>query len=62
MKRAGVLICTVKTGEEHRAAVARIEELMGAVPGSEEGEELDRLATLVDAYEAKQYPIDAPER
>ena len=30
-------------------------------PGTEEGDELDVLATLVDAYETKHFPIDAAD-
>jgi HTH-type transcriptional regulator/antitoxin HigA len=47
----------IKTEQDHRAAVARIEELMSAAPDSPEGDELDVLATLVDAYHA----MDAPD-
>jgi HTH-type transcriptional regulator / antitoxin HigA len=34
---------------------------MGAAFGTPEGDELDVLATLVDAYEAKHFPVDAPD-
>jgi HTH-type transcriptional regulator/antitoxin HigA len=34
---------------------------MSARPGTPEGDELDVLATLVDAYEAKHQAIDAPD-
>jgi len=46
------------TEQDHDAALSRIDILMGAKPGSAEGDELDALVTLVDAYEAKHYPID----
>jgi HTH-type transcriptional regulator/antitoxin HigA len=45
----------------HAAAVARLAELMGAQPDTSAGEELDILATLVDAYEAKHHMIDTPD-
>jgi HTH-type transcriptional regulator/antitoxin HigA len=51
----------VRTREDHRAAVARIEVLMNAPAGSPEADELDILATLVDAFEAKHDPIDLPD-
>jgi len=51
----------IRTEADHRAAVARIEELMSAAPDSLEGDELDVLATLVDAYETKHHAIDAPD-
>ena len=34
---------------------------MAAKPGTDDGDELDVLATLVDAYEAKHFPIDSPD-
>src|SRR4051812_26420277 len=43
--------------QSHRRALRRIEELWNAEPGSPEEQELDALATLVDAYERKQFPI-----
>lgn len=51
----------IRTEDDHDSAVARIAELIGAKPGTAEGEELDILATLVDAYEAKHHVIDAPD-
>jgi HTH-type transcriptional regulator / antitoxin HigA len=43
--------------QSHLRALRRIEELWSAEPGSPEEQELDALATLVDAYERKQFPI-----
>lgn len=60
MTKAGMQIHPIRTEDDHRAAVARIETLMSAAPGTPEGDELDVLATLVDAYEAKHHAIDAP--
>lgn len=51
----------IKTEAEHRAALARIEELFDAKPGTAEGDELDLLTTLVDLYEKENFPIDAPD-
>lgn len=45
----------------HRHALRRIEELWNANPGSPEEQELDALATLVDAYERKHVPITPPD-
>ena len=61
MTRAGMQIRPVRTEEDHRAAIARIEQLMSAASGTAEAEELDVLATLVDAYEAKHHVIDPPD-
>jgi HTH-type transcriptional regulator / antitoxin HigA len=61
MTRAGIQIRPVRTERDHERAVARISELMSARPGTAEGDELDVLATLVDAYESKHHAIDAPD-
>lgn len=60
MTSAGMQIHPIRTEEDHERAVQRIAKLIGAAPDSAEGNELDILATLVDAYEAKHYPMDAP--
>jgi HTH-type transcriptional regulator / antitoxin HigA len=51
----------IRTEADHDAAVVRIAALIGAKPDTAEGEELDILATLVDAYEAKHHAIDEPD-
>jgi HTH-type transcriptional regulator/antitoxin HigA len=43
--------------ESHARALRRIEEIWNAEPGSPEERELDALATLVDAYERRHFPI-----
>ncbi len=45
------------TEPEYLAALARIEDLMGAVWGTPEGNELQRLSAAVQAYEKEHYPI-----
>ena len=47
--------------EGHAQAVARIEQLWGAEPGTAEAEELDVLVTLADAYEVKHHAILPPD-
>ena len=42
------------------AALKRLDALMDAVPGTPEGEELERLSDEVEAYEAIHYPIGPP--
>lgn len=51
----------IKTNADYRAALQQIEILMTARPDSPEGEKLDVLATLVEAYEWKHYPLDLPD-
>lgn len=41
----------IRSDRDHAAAVARIEAIFAAKPGTPEFDELDVLATLVDAYE-----------
>lgn len=48
----------IRSEEEHAAALEEIERLWGAARGTPEGDRLDVLATLVEAYEAKRYPMD----
>jgi HTH-type transcriptional regulator / antitoxin HigA len=61
MKSNVIQVRPVRTEQDHDAAVERIAALMSAKPGTPEGDELDVLATLVDAWEAKNHPIDAPD-
>jgi HTH-type transcriptional regulator/antitoxin HigA len=51
----------IKTEADHATAMARIEKLFGAKPGSPEGEELELLATLVEKFEETAFPIDLPD-
>ncbi len=45
----------------HEKALRRIEALWNAMPGSKQEAELDAIATLVDAYERRQWPIPPPD-
>jgi len=47
----------IRTDDDHRAALEEIHALWGAAEGSSEGDRLDVLATLVEAYETKRWPI-----
>jgi len=51
----------IKTDTDYRAALKEIGALMSAVSESPEGEKLDVLVTLVEAYERKHYPLDLPD-
>ncbi len=51
----------IRSPSDHESALKRIEALMLATDGTDEGDELDVLATLVDAYEAKHFPISSPD-
>ena len=51
----------IRTKGDYRAALAEVERLWGAKSGTARGDRLDLLATLIDAYEAKHYPMDPPD-
>lgn len=51
----------IRSEEDHEAALAEVGRLWGAGSGTPDGDRLDILATLIDAWEAKQYPMDPPD-
>jgi len=51
----------IKTELDYQAALKEIELLMDAHPETPEGDRLDVMTTLVEAFEAKYYPIEAPD-
>ena len=55
------VIKPIKTEADYEAALAVIDNLMGAAPNTPESDDLDVLVTLVEAYEADRWPIDAPD-
>lgn len=51
----------IKTEADYEAALAEIERLWNAVEGTPDADRLDILATLVEAYEAVNWPIETPD-
>ena len=51
----------IRTDADHEAALKEIERVWGATEGTPEGDRLEILVTLVDAYERERYPIDMPD-
>jgi HTH-type transcriptional regulator / antitoxin HigA len=51
----------IRTESDHATAMRRIEAVWGAARGTPEGDELDVLVTLAEAYERQHYPIDLPD-
>jgi HTH-type transcriptional regulator/antitoxin HigA len=51
----------IHTEADHKAALAEIERLWDAKPGTADGDKFEVLATLVDAYERKHTPILPPD-
>ncbi len=56
-----VEVSPIRTDEDYETALAEIERLMPARPGTAEGDRLDVLATLVEAWEAEHHAIEAPD-
>lgn len=50
----------IRTSADYAAALARAAELMDAADDTPEADELDILATLIEAYEDKQFPMNLP--
>jgi HTH-type transcriptional regulator/antitoxin HigA len=48
----------IRTKEDHEEALREIESIWGAETGTPEGDKLDVLLTLVDAYENIRWPIE----
>ncbi|HEV8108525.1 MAG TPA: transcriptional regulator [Burkholderiales bacterium] len=51
----------IRTKADYRATLKEVEALMDAQAGTPEGERLDVLTTLVEAYERKHFPMDLPD-
>ena len=51
----------IKTKRDYEAALRAIEPLMSAKRNTPEGDRLDVLVTLIEAYEARHFPLDLPD-
>ena len=47
----------IRTDADHEAALREIDRLWGSAPGTDDGDRLDVLATLVEHYEETRWPI-----
>lgn len=56
-----VNIKPIKTNEDYQAALEEIDRLFDAEPDTPEGDRLEILVTLVEAYENKHHPIPPPD-
>src|SRR3982750_1978675 len=54
-------ISPIRTKRDYETALKEVERLWGAKTGTRDGDRLDVLATLVDAYETEHYPMDPPD-
>jgi HTH-type transcriptional regulator/antitoxin HigA len=51
----------IKTKADHEASLREIERLWGAEAGSADGDRLEVLTTLVEAYEEAHFPMNMPD-
>lgn len=51
----------IRTETDYLEALAEVDKLWGSKSGTTRGDRLEVLATLINAYEAKHYPIDPPD-
>ncbi len=51
----------IRNDDDLASAVLRMRSLRGATPGSPEGDEMEVLAALAEAYEEKYHAIEAPD-
>lgn len=51
----------IKNERDYRRALQEIDRLMDARPNTADGDRLDVLVTLVEAWEEKHWPIDLPD-
>jgi HTH-type transcriptional regulator/antitoxin HigA len=51
----------IRTEADYQAALREIESLIDSQPGTPQGDRLDVLVTLVEAYEARNFPIPEPD-
>lgn len=54
-------ITPIRNEKDYRKALARMEDIFDAKRGTREGDELEVLSILVDAYENKHFPIGMPD-
>ena len=51
----------IKSENDYQRALERLELIFDASPDSKEGDEAEVLSMLIDNYENKYYPIEAPD-
>ncbi len=51
----------IRTDADYRVVLKEVKALMMAEPNTPEGEKLDVLVTLIEAYERKHFPLDLPD-
>jgi|KBSSwiStaDraftv2_1062776.scaffolds.fasta_scaffold06097_8 HTH-type transcriptional regulator/antitoxin HigA len=60
-ERKALDIKPIRTKADYRAALKDVESLMAAKANTPEGDRLDVLVTLIEAYERAHFPMDLPD-
>jgi HTH-type transcriptional regulator / antitoxin HigA len=61
MKDAPMEIRPIKTDADYQAVLEEVERLWAADPGTPDGDRVEVLTTLIEAYETEHHPISAPD-
>src|SRR5690349_16214125 len=56
-----VIVSPIHDEADYDATLSEVDTLMDAEPGTAEGDRLEVLVTLIEAYEAKHWSIDPPD-
>jgi len=51
----------IRSEADYQSALKEVESLMMAQPNTPDGEKLDVMVNLIEAYEAKNYPLELPD-
>ena len=51
----------IKSDQDYKIALERLEQIFDAAPDTKEGDEADILSMLIDNYENQYYPIEVPD-
>jgi HTH-type transcriptional regulator / antitoxin HigA len=51
----------IRSQRDYEAALNEVGRLWGAKAGTRDGDRLDAIANLIEAYEAEYYPMDPPD-
>lgn len=54
-------IRVIKTDADYKDALKRLEVIFDSTIGTQESDEADLLGLMIDEYEKKHYPIEAPD-
>jgi len=51
----------IRSEKDYQAALKEIDKLIGSQPGTPEGDRMEVMVTLVEAYETRHFPIPEPD-